>query len=218
MTIRTPRRCSAPPNTGRNFRSKVSPNSTRHDNGPGPSSIGTNEHRHSGIGYVTPAQRHAGQDRALLSARHELYLQARRSNPRRWSGKTRDWTPITAVTLNPEQDTVIEPAASRNPLSSSTEAPAFPSRPDNARSTARNRASMARMASTGPSPKGAPWHTQCLSVDQVINASPATGKTRDKRILLRNPNGNLLDTHRGHEGELYKFCILKQTPGDQGIA
>ena len=54
-----------------------------------------NEHRHSGIGYVTPAQRHAGQDRALLSARHELYLQARRSNPRRWSGKTRDWTPIT---------------------------------------------------------------------------------------------------------------------------
>jgi hypothetical protein len=29
MIIRTPRRCSAPPNTGRNFRSKVSPNSTR---------------------------------------------------------------------------------------------------------------------------------------------------------------------------------------------
>jgi hypothetical protein len=149
-----------------------------------------NEHRHSGIGYVTPAQRHAGQDRALLSARHELYLQARRSNPRRWSGKTRDWTPITAVTLNPEQDTVIEPAASRNPLSSSTEAPAFPSRPDNARSTARNRGdgrraarrvSMARMASTGPSPKGEPWHTQCLSVDQVINASPGARRHRRKQ-------------------------------------
>ncbi len=105
-----------------------------------------NEHRHSGIGDVTPAQRHADQDRALLSARHELYLQARRSNPRRWSGKTRDWTPITAVTLNPEQDTVIEPAASRNPLSSSSEAPAFPSRPDIARSTARSRGDGRRAA------------------------------------------------------------------------
>jgi hypothetical protein len=30
---------------------------------------------------VTPAQRHAGQNRALLSARQEPYLQARRSNP-----------------------------------------------------------------------------------------------------------------------------------------
>ena len=44
----------------------------------------------------------------------------------------------------------------------------------------------ARMASTGTSPKGAPWHTQGLSVDQVINASAATGKKRDKSILLAN--------------------------------
>jgi putative transposase len=69
------------------------------------------EHRHSGIGYVTPAQRHAGQDRALLAARHELYQQARHSNPRRWSGQTRDWTPVTTVTLNPERDTVIQATA-----------------------------------------------------------------------------------------------------------
>ncbi len=34
-------------------------------------------------------------------------------------------------------------------------------------------------------------------MDQVINASPATGKERDKRILLPNTSGNLLDTHRG---------------------
>jgi len=70
-----------------------------------------NEHRHSGIGYVTPAQRHAGQDRALLAARHELYQQARHSSPRRWSGQTRDWTPVTAVTLNPERDSVIQATA-----------------------------------------------------------------------------------------------------------
>jgi putative transposase len=69
------------------------------------------EHRHSGIGYVTPAQRHAGQDRALLAARHELYQQARHSNPRRWSGQTRDWTPVATVTLNPERDSVIQATA-----------------------------------------------------------------------------------------------------------
>jgi putative transposase len=69
------------------------------------------EHRHSGIAYVTPAQRHAGQDRALLAARHELYQQARHSNPRRWSGQTRDWTPVATVTLNPERDNVIQTTA-----------------------------------------------------------------------------------------------------------
>ena len=59
------------------------------------------EHRHSGIRYVTPAQRHAGEDRPLLAARHALYQQARAANPRRWSGQTRNWAPIGAVTLNP---------------------------------------------------------------------------------------------------------------------
>ena len=62
------------------------------------------EHRHSGIRYVTPSQRHAGRDRGLLAGRHELYQRARQSNPRRWSGQTRDWTPVAAVTLNPERD------------------------------------------------------------------------------------------------------------------
>jgi hypothetical protein len=48
------------------------------------------EHRHSGIRYVTPAQRHAGEDGALLAARHDLYQQARARHPQRWSGRTRD--------------------------------------------------------------------------------------------------------------------------------
>jgi transposase InsO family protein len=65
------------------------------------------EHRHSGISYVTPAQRHAGEDHALLAARHEVYARARAANPRRWSGATRNWTPRGAVTLNPERDAVI---------------------------------------------------------------------------------------------------------------
>ena len=69
------------------------------------------EHRHSGIRYVAPAQRHAGEDRPVLAARHALYRQARERHPRRWSGRTRDWSPIGAVTLNPERDSVIAAAS-----------------------------------------------------------------------------------------------------------
>jgi putative transposase len=71
------------------------------------------EHRHSGIRYVSPAQRHAGQDAAILAARHDVYLQARNRNPRRWSGHTRNWTPAGPVALNPERDTLVAEAAIR---------------------------------------------------------------------------------------------------------
>lgn len=76
------------------------------------------EHRHSGIRYVTPAQRHAGEDHAILAARHALYIQAREGSPARWSGHTRNWSAIGAVTLNPERDTVVAThiAASKQPL------------------------------------------------------------------------------------------------------
>jgi hypothetical protein len=72
------------------------------------------EHHHSAIRYVTPAERHAGQDRALLARRHALYQQARARNPRRWSRQTRNWTPVAAVTLNPERDAVIEAALAQS--------------------------------------------------------------------------------------------------------
>ena len=65
------------------------------------------EHRHSGIRYVSPTQRHAGGDHAILAARHALYTDARASNPARWSGNTRNWSPIGAVALNPERDSVV---------------------------------------------------------------------------------------------------------------
>jgi transposase InsO family protein len=66
------------------------------------------DHRHSGIRYVSPAQRHAGEDRTILAARHELYTRARALNPARWSGRTRNWSPIGAVTLNPERDSIVQ--------------------------------------------------------------------------------------------------------------
>ena len=64
------------------------------------------EHRHSGINYVSPAQRHAGADGGILQARHALYQQAKERNPQRWSRHTRNWDPISTVTLNPERDSV----------------------------------------------------------------------------------------------------------------
>lgn len=48
------------------------------------------EHRHSGIRYVTPAQRHTGDDHAILAARHALYTKARQANPARWLRKARN--------------------------------------------------------------------------------------------------------------------------------
>ena len=72
------------------------------------------DHRHSGIRYVSPAQRHAGDDHAILAARHDLYLKARKLNPARWSGATRNWAPIGAVTLNPERDSIIKTGLAGN--------------------------------------------------------------------------------------------------------
>jgi putative transposase len=74
------------------------------------------EHRHSGIQYVSPAQRHAGHDHEILAARHALYTKARVLNPARWSGKTRNWSPVGAVTLNPERDSVIRAHSDDNPI------------------------------------------------------------------------------------------------------
>jgi len=58
------------------------------------------EHRHSAIRFVTPQQRHTGQEQAILQRRQGLYQQAKESHPGRWSANTRDWTPIGAVKLN----------------------------------------------------------------------------------------------------------------------
>jgi putative transposase len=60
------------------------------------------EHRHSGIRYVTPDQRHFGDETTILERRSSLYELARQTNPERWSRSTRNWIPIGQVVLNPE--------------------------------------------------------------------------------------------------------------------
>ena len=61
-------------------------------------------HQHSAIRFVTPEDRHTGRDRAILATRHTVYVAARARTPARWSGPTRNWTPITVVRLNPARD------------------------------------------------------------------------------------------------------------------
>ncbi|CAN5764909.1 hypothetical protein BH09MYX1_BH09MYX1_66980 [soil metagenome] len=61
-------------------------------------------HLHSSLRFVTPSDRHAGRDTAILKARRSLYEAAREANPRRWSRNIRNWTPVGPVYLNPERD------------------------------------------------------------------------------------------------------------------
>ena len=59
-----------------------------------------NEHLHSGLKFITPNQRHVGTDNKIMDRRHRVYLQAKKNNPARWSGKTRNWQLPAVVTLN----------------------------------------------------------------------------------------------------------------------
>ena len=69
------------------------------------------EHRHSAIRYVTPEQRHSGREDAILAQRREVYEAARANRPERWTGKTRDLSPVRIVVLNPKATTLAEGAA-----------------------------------------------------------------------------------------------------------
>jgi transposase InsO family protein len=58
------------------------------------------EHLHSAIRYVTPCQRHTGEDIEILANRHIVYKKAKQRHKERWSGSTRNWDPVTEVWLN----------------------------------------------------------------------------------------------------------------------
>ena len=71
------------------------------------------KHRHSAIRFVTPshrhtltsAQRHDGRSVAILAQRARVYSDAKAQQPTRWSGATRDWSPISTVAPNPPHTT-----------------------------------------------------------------------------------------------------------------
>ena len=58
-------------------------------------------HRHSGIKFVTPHQRHNGDAVEICRQRADIYEQARQRNPRRWSRSTRSWHQPEVVWINP---------------------------------------------------------------------------------------------------------------------
>lgn len=69
------------------------------------------EHLHSGIGLVTPDDRHHGRDIALLDNRRRVYADARARTPRRWTTSPRAWSRPAIVTLNPDRVVFTAPAA-----------------------------------------------------------------------------------------------------------
>ena len=66
------------------------------------------EHLHSEIKFVTPGQRHRGEDMEILAHRKQVYQVAQSKNPERWSGDIRNWEPIKEVYLNPEKQKIDE--------------------------------------------------------------------------------------------------------------
>jgi len=54
--------------------------------------------------YVTPNQRHGGQECSLLKQREAVYEAAKQRNPGRWSGRSRNWNPVAEVWLNPPKE------------------------------------------------------------------------------------------------------------------
>ena len=67
------------------------------------------EHRHSAINFVTPVERHRGDDVAVLGARERVYDAAKAANPARWSGERRDWSRPGTVWLNPDKSDAADP-------------------------------------------------------------------------------------------------------------
>ena len=62
------------------------------------------KHHHSGIKFLTPAERHAGKSNEILANRTKVYETAKAAHPERWNGRsTRNWNNIEEVHLNPDK-------------------------------------------------------------------------------------------------------------------
>lgn len=70
------------------------------------------EHKHRNLKFVSPAQRHGGEEKPIFARRMAVYAQARAKHPRRWSKKIRDWLLPKEVWLNrPTEQSVLQQAA-----------------------------------------------------------------------------------------------------------
>lgn len=62
------------------------------------------EHRHSGLNFLTPNQRHNGLAEQVFEQRKRVYEEAKTKNPQRWSREIRNWSLEEQVWLNPEKN------------------------------------------------------------------------------------------------------------------
>jgi len=58
------------------------------------------QHLHSKLKFITPEQRHTGDDVEIMMNRHRVYQEAKKWRPERWSRDTRNWTLPASVLLN----------------------------------------------------------------------------------------------------------------------
>jgi len=63
------------------------------------------EHRHSGIGLITPEQRHNGEGFKIMGKRNSVMSKAYALKPERWSRKPAVWENAEEVYLNPSSET-----------------------------------------------------------------------------------------------------------------
>jgi transposase InsO family protein len=70
------------------------------------------EHKHRNLRFVSPAQRHVGEEKHIFARRIGVYDAARARNPERWSRGIRNWSLPKEVWLNrpTEQSTLREAA------------------------------------------------------------------------------------------------------------
>jgi len=61
------------------------------------------EHKHSGLKFMTPCQRHNDQTAQIMENRRAVYEAARAANPKRWAQGIRNWNLPEKVWLNPER-------------------------------------------------------------------------------------------------------------------
>jgi putative transposase len=68
------------------------------------------EHRHSGLKFLTPNQRHYGQSEHVFNQRIAVYEAAKSRHPERWSASIRNWSLEEEVWLNPERKSLDSPS------------------------------------------------------------------------------------------------------------
>lgn len=70
------------------------------------------EHKHSKLRFVTPHERHSGEDAAILAQRQRVLEQAKKRTPGRWGRRPiRNCEPVGSTTLNPEKRVVEKDVA-----------------------------------------------------------------------------------------------------------